>query len=190
LVFRGTSKRLDNWQANFDAMPQPWPPGGRVHGGFKAAVFSLWPAISLALRYVEKPTFYTGHSLGAALASLAASLRPPRALYTFGSPRVGDTGFTRTLQSVPVFRFATAHDIVTSMPPATFPFAYRHVGQAFQFPSDRPCTADKTAFMIRPAPPPSPEPSNLFRRVLRRLTRPPAFLADHAPVSYTAGLAV
>ena len=189
LVFRGSAGRLDNWLANFSLMPAPWPTGGRVHGGFKGALLGFWPDILEALRAIDGPVFYTGHSLGAALATLAASLRAPRAVYTFGSPRVGDAHFVRTLRPLPVYRLATPKDIVTSMPPAAFPFGYRHVGRACLFPSEK--AQDARQPIARPATVASqPQPAvAVWRRGLRRLVRPPAFLADHAPVRYTKGLA-
>ncbi len=184
LVFRGSSGRLDNWMANFDTRPQPWPPGGRVHAGFKAALLGIWPEILDALRGLQSPAFYTGHSLGAALATLAASLRPPRAVYTFGSPRVGDAGFARLMEAVPVYRLAGARDIVTRIPPAIFPFGYRHVGLALPLREDRDRPAVQPSPALDVAADPAPWP-----RSLDRLGRPPVFLADHAPVRYTDAVA-
>ena len=185
LVFRGSSGRLDNWLSNFDTWPRPWPTGGRVHGGFKDALLGFWPQILDALRAVEQPVFYTGHSLGAALATLAASLRAPRAVYTFGSPRVGDARFARLMGAVPVYRIAAARDVVTQIPPAGFPFGYRHVGQSCRFPFRPPSAADAAASQT-----PLPAfPEAVWRRALHRLIRPPVFIADHAPVRYTDGLA-
>ena len=187
LVFRGSSGRLDNWMANFDTRPRPWPPGGRVHAGFKAALLGIWPEILDALRLLKRPVFYTGHSLGAALATLAASLRPPRALYTFGSPRVGNARFVRMMETVPVYRLAGALDVVTRMPPAHFPFGYRHTGLAIPLAalgragvrsSSGSAGADPTA-----------GPAGWPRFLDRMTAAPPVFLADHAPVRYTDALA-
>lgn len=62
---------------------------GRADKGFIAALaddvkelVSLIPAGARRL--------FTGHSLGGALATLAAALHSPDYLYTYGSPRVGD----------------------------------------------------------------------------------------------------
>jgi triacylglycerol lipase len=188
LVFRGSTGRLDNWMANFDTRPQPWPPGGRVHAGFKAALLGIWPEILEALRRLKQPVFYTGHSLGAALATLAASLRPPRAVYTFGSPRVGNGGFARLMEAIPVYRLAGPRDIVTRMPPAIFPFGYRHVGLALPLgtqcrPGRQPLSG--TDMDLDPA-----AQSTGWPRSLDRLGQPPVFLADHAPVRYTDALAI
>ena len=45
---------------------------------------------------------YTGHSMGDALAILAASLRRPRAVYTFGAPRMGDAAPLNSTAQLPV----------------------------------------------------------------------------------------
>lgn len=167
LVFRGSSGHLDNWMTNMDATARPWPTGGKVHGGFKQALLGFWPQILAVLRRTGVPVFYTGHSLGAALATLAASLRPPRALYTFGSPRVGDRRFGRTLDGLPVFRIANPLDIVTTLPPARWRSGFRHVGERQVLPVVR---------------------DRLARPVSGARLPPPVFLADHAPVCYTLGL--
>ena len=167
LVFRGSSGHLDNWMTNLDAAVRPWPAGGKVHGGFKQALLGFWPQILAVLRRTGVPVFYTGHSLGAALATLAASLRPPRALYTFGSPRVGDRRFGRTLDGLRVFRIANPLDIVTTLPPAGWRSGFRHVGERQVLP----VAGDRLA-----------RPGSGAR------LPPPVFLADHAPVCYTLGL--
>jgi pimeloyl-ACP methyl ester carboxylesterase len=59
----------------------------------------------------------TGHSLGAALATLAADrLRTVQGLYVFGSPAVGDRAFADTFP-VPAFRIVHHRDIVARVPP-------------------------------------------------------------------------
>jgi hypothetical protein len=78
---------------------------------------------------VEGPLFMTGHSLGAALATLAAHRRRPAALYTFGSPRVAGTDLAKHLNGedgLKAWRVVNSTDFVPRVPP---PFGYRHVGK-------------------------------------------------------------
>ena len=55
---------------------------GRVHRGFKREVDDLWPALENAMVSITKPTWFTGHSLGGAMATIspadARSRRSPR----------------------------------------------------------------------------------------------------------------
>ena len=104
--------------------------GGKVHQGFKAALNEVWEKEGL-LDYLKtkdnaRRTFwFAGHSLGAALVTLAARrYSQVRGLYTYGSPRVGDRGFKQAF-SVPHYRFVNHDDIVTRVPPPLF---YQHVG--------------------------------------------------------------
>ena len=120
LIFRGTAGRLYNWRFNLDIVPAPWSTGGKVHRGFKYLLNTIWPEICDTLDENKFPLFYTGHSMGGAIANMAASLRPPRAVYTFGAPRIGDVEFARTLASIPVFNVINARDIVTGRPVVTF----------------------------------------------------------------------
>src|SRR5581483_288978 len=104
LVFRGTLGLAD---MIIDVLfePKDWAGTGKVHEGFSEALELAWGSIKENLAEIRFPVFFTGHSLGAALATLAvgrclhdeAPLRPA-ALYTFGSPRVGDARFADALQ--------------------------------------------------------------------------------------------
>jgi Lipase (class 3) len=75
----------------------------------------------------------TGHSLGAALCSLyvldnATNARINTAqVYTFGSPRVGDTKFVRAFDALDLtsWRIVNTPDIIPDLPPKIF--GYRHV---------------------------------------------------------------
>src|SRR5262245_48151537 len=93
VAFRGTQP--DDWRSIFDDadyFPASWTDGS-VHRGFKAALETIWPQLDKALLGLSANTrvFFTGHSLGAALATLAAHRYPHTAgVYTFGSPRVGN----------------------------------------------------------------------------------------------------
>lgn len=121
VVFRGTDDARD---VLLDLDARLVEEGaGRVHRGFRAALDLLWDDV--AARIGSRPVTFTGHSLGATLATLAASRHPPtRAAYTFGSPRVGDAAFGASI-AAPVYRIVNNNDIVTRLPP---PVRYRHVG--------------------------------------------------------------
>jgi len=179
---------LDNWSYNMDAMPRPWPVGGRVHNGFRKAILSLWPEILPEIQRLQTPIFYTGHSLGGALATLAATLRPPRAVYTFGSPRVGNARFVSLLQNLPVYRIASPRDIVAGMPPTALPFGYRHVGEYHSFAPYRWWTAQAEGYQLEPPSVRRDRRRRRWQQVRSRLLAPPSFLTNHAPLSYTTGL--
>ena len=71
----------------------------------------------------------TGHSLGAALATVMASRIDAEELYTFGSPRVGTRSFINemTADGITHYRFVNNNDIVTRVPLALM--GYKHHGE-------------------------------------------------------------
>jgi triacylglycerol lipase len=103
---------------------------GSVHQGFKAALDQIWdgPSDNQKLRahldWLRKSKsgrtiWFTGHSLGAALATLAAvQYNQGNGLYTFGSPRVGDQNFSHAVARTNLnsYRFVNNNDIVTRIP--------------------------------------------------------------------------
>jgi triacylglycerol lipase len=108
--------------------------GGKVHQGFKEALDDVWEGENGLCKYLKskeedgRTFWFTGHSLGAALATLAwkrygNSTGSVPGLYTFGSPRVGDLEFGKGFEET--YRFVNNNDIVTKVPP---PLDYRHVG--------------------------------------------------------------
>lgn len=135
LVFRG-SDDVRAWMTNLDALPEQWRGGGRAHRGFAAALDVAWPAVEAAMGQTSEPFVMTGHSLGGALATLAASLVPEAELVTFGSPRVGDTAFADAMKYRPAAsrRYVDNRDIVCRLPSARL--GYRHVGTPFLIDAD------------------------------------------------------
>lgn len=166
LVFRGTRGVWRIWRSNFKAWLTPWSGGGHVHHGFNRMFEALWPAIADTVASWEGPLCYTGHSLGAALATLAAARHRPEVVYTFGSPRVGDRAFAARLAPVSVYRMYNPGDIVVNLPPSGGPWPYCHVGTPVPY---------RTESSRTPAAPPAGK---------RGVTQPPQFLVDHAPVNY------
>ncbi len=180
LVFRGTM-RFSNWVTNLHALPANWRPGGKVHQGFRRAITRAWKQIEAGLDTVKGPLVYGGHSLGGALATLAASLRPPRAVYTFGSPRVGDAEFADTLAGIEIHRCVNRRDLVPTLPPPGGPLGFCHVGTTHQLVPGRGTSSEPTALELPDLTLPMP------KKVNRRMA-PPSFLSDHAPVNYVAAL--
>ena len=144
VTFAGSDPgKFQDWITDFEAMPSP----DDLHSGFEKAVGTVLPDIQAALgkrATPSQPVFFTGHSLGGALAILAAwriSLLPnaPEIIvYTFGSPRNGGQKFFDKYTSrLGDFTFRLVHgtDIVPTVPPALLD-VYRHVGQAVQCPTD------------------------------------------------------
>jgi len=111
---------------------------GRVHRGFLSGYNSIRADILDALKKVlGLPIYITGHSLGAALATVATNYLetevidgvPLRdriaACYTFGSPRVGNKQYDREFKS-PIYRIVNTTDVVTVVP--LLVMGYIHIG--------------------------------------------------------------
>ena len=95
VAFAGTDPVLSkNLMTDVDCRLTPTD----THEGFQAAIDAAWPKvetkITTLIQASPRPIFFTGHSLGAALAVLAADkvkdgkLRPA-GVHTFGMPRAG-----------------------------------------------------------------------------------------------------
>jgi hypothetical protein len=186
VVFRGTEPdKATDIGTDLEANTTAWHKGGRVHAGFASAFAALRTQIQPWLdRNGSTAPIFTGHSLGGALATLAASEWPGSRLTTIGSPRVGDADFARTIQA-PVRRYVNCCDIVTRVPPDTD--WYTHVGERLYFDrngvpltaaSDAAVSADRSAardaYLLHDA---WVTGNNLLRD-----------LADHAPINYLRGL--
>lgn len=102
---------------------------GMVHWGFEKALQSIWPQVQewLAANASPQPPVFSGHSLGAALATLAAARVTNAELITFGSPRVGNEEFAASFAGRVVRRYVDCCDGVTLVPLETG-WGYKHVG--------------------------------------------------------------
>lgn len=142
LVFRGSVLHsLMDWQRDSNLNKQECDEGGYVHEGFAGALDLIWTPVSKWLKSVgDKDVWVTGHSLGGALAVLAASRLESGAVHvcTFGQPRVGDEAFVeasnRKLGRL-YCRFVHHRDIVPRLPP--YSTGYRHFGRGFRIVEGR-----------------------------------------------------
>jgi hypothetical protein len=121
---------IKDWGTDAEAefVTVPYAPGS-VHGGFSASLQSLWSSVAAAvqaqLTATPLPVVVTGHSKGGALATLAAirlrseAVTTPAGVYTYGSPRVGNTPFANSYDAViNQWRFENNNDLVPHLPPA------------------------------------------------------------------------
>lgn len=135
VCFRGTE--VDEWQdllADASFVLTPDSEHGkerRMHRGFLRSLDTIWSDVASCLTGGD--IWFTGHSLGAALATLAADRLPGvPPVYTFGSPRVGDKNYRQTYRAN-AYRFVNNNDMVTTVPPGGPFSAYRHVGDLKYF---------------------------------------------------------
>jgi len=190
LAFRGTQH--DDWndvKADLKFPLAPFTGGTRAHTGFREALDQVWAGVVSCLAELEAkgvPVWFTGHSLGAALAVCAAARRTPAALYTFGAPRVGDEAFTRLLAGTAHQRLVNCCDMVTTLPPDWLGF--RHAGEERYFslrrrvwtdPRQGRVFWDRLVAMARYA-----LTMNLFRRGRVGFRS----LGDHSMLNYTAAI--
>ncbi|MEM9353763.1 MAG: lipase family protein [Planctomycetota bacterium] len=140
VVCRGTE--IDDWndvQADINAWSALAETVGRVHRGFKREVDDLWPMLEDALVANQKTLWFSGHSLGGAMATICAGrcklshiASTPEALFTFGSPRVGNRRYVHHAR-LRHYRWVNNNDIVCRVPPKWM--GYSHAGQEWYLSS-------------------------------------------------------
>lgn len=175
---------LNDWKSNAQVTLVNWGPNGAVHQGFAMALDDVWwgkherPGLKTYLDSIlaspaQQSVWFTGHGLGGALATLAAS-RYGRAagLYTFGSPHVGDRDFARSFR-IPAYRFVNASDPVPSFLASYGEF--EHVGMLKRIRADG---------SIVDGPSEDRRLSDWFRRLVAGSGQGIESFADHAPVTY------
>ena len=133
IIFRGTQTPTE-WINNLNAKLAPFFVAGfgNVHDGFLGIYLNVRSQILEVVKEFEnvKKIYVAGHSLGASFAAFAAcdienSLGTRiEALYTYGSPRIGDNDFVTAFNSAfahKSFRILNTSDMVTEVPfPTTF----------------------------------------------------------------------
>jgi hypothetical protein len=157
LAFRGTvPDNFINWLTDANTSLKNFH-YGNVHCGFYRNVEPLWNAIAGAIDAARQPDqgridggpalqplenlYITGHSLGAAMAVVAAAriFTPDyapwqplvRGVYTFGQPCVGDKAFCDHFsQEFELYRHVYAKDVVPHLPPSSIR-GFCHFGTTF-----------------------------------------------------------
>ncbi|HYM61071.1 MAG TPA: lipase family protein [Thermoanaerobaculia bacterium] len=179
LAFRGTEQSLRDFTTDGAFLRVPLDAAGKasVHEGFKRAIESVWPRIAEDLDQLRVPVFYTGHSLGGALVTLAVARKAPRAAYTFGCPLVGDAAFAESLHGLPLYRVVNGADMMTLMPPEELGFV--HAGELHAI-------GPRLNLLS------SPSLKDLKERLVTAFLSfpdPLPILADHAPINYVERIA-
>ena len=140
LSFRGTMRAYE-WLKNSKFLPKssPWGDECRVHSGFLEMYMEMREQVlesTRAIRESGQKLLITGHSLGGAIAQLAAcdlrDLEP--SVIVFGSPMVGNVDFTQCLNSLEVLRVEHHGDLIVALPVSFESLkginVYRHAGRS------------------------------------------------------------
>lgn len=153
VAFRGTEPiNLASWLTDADViaqtLPARWNARGAVHRGFLANLEAVWDEVDRQLGRAPEggapveAIYLTGHSLGGAMAALAAArlLAAPgtaaklRGIYTYGQPAVGDGAFAhwgREAYGAILFRHIYNRDIIPRLPPASTG-RFEHFGSEYR----------------------------------------------------------
>ena len=128
VVYRGTEvKQIADVRADL-SISKTTTPHGKLHIGFSHYVDKLWTSIlsrGVDAKKNNKMVWVTGHSLGAAMATILAyrfathdQVPTPSGLFTYGSPRVGNRKFVNFFNTLPFehHRWVNDGDIVTKIP--------------------------------------------------------------------------
>ncbi|XZO00435.1 MAG: lipase family protein [Microcoleus sp.] len=151
IVFRGTQRTIE-WILNINAVyaTNDRKVASRLYGAIHPGFSTIYSNISVQTLEAAKklnpsvPCYISGHSLGAAIATLAAidiAVNIPRLqkqvqLYTYASPRVGDRVFAREHNRVVPnsYRVVNLADAITLVPfTVFFKTEYVHVGEEWSF---------------------------------------------------------
>lgn len=151
LVFRGT-QRTAEWLGNIYAIQEDYlhpvtgEKLGRIHAGFRRIANTIInPQVVEVVRQINpnKPCYVSGHSLGAALATVLAfdialavpAIQPQLQPYVYASPRVGNPEFARNYaRFLPnSFRVTNLADPIPTMPPTKLRAEFVHVGEDWSF---------------------------------------------------------
>ena len=151
MSFRGTDESAD-WLDNINVLSKQ-KSFGKFHKGFWNALEDIWKPLDDQFHSLQKqkerPLFITGHSLGGAMASIAAAriISEDRyfiSVYTFGQPRALTRTTAKTFDAEcrsRFFRFHNNNDIVTRIP--SWVTGYSHVGTHLYITEENEIHSDK-----------------------------------------------
>lgn len=141
VAFRGTEpSKLKDLLTDVELVMVPGPLG-KVHEGFWESLEGIWPKLERAVasrQNGKRALWFTGHSLGGALAQLAVARliqrgQPAQGLYNYGAPRCGNTRFAaefNRLAGRSTFRIVNEADIIPDVAPKFLGF--EHCGRFCQ----------------------------------------------------------
>lgn len=132
-----TGERGKNFGPNFQTDLVPWMGPGLVHEGYYAALWHLMGDLKHHLKGRQE-IYFTGHSMGAAIALLGSALIQCVRVFCFASPRVGNEEFAEMVgRARRVTRYENRGDFLTKYPISGFKKGgggqkekYCHVGRA------------------------------------------------------------
>ena len=130
--FRGTEPtEMKDVMTDLNIIPRKGEKQGIVHSGFANALDKIWDNVQFTIDRIYRrgdTVYFTGHSLGGALATVAAARsKYIGQVYTFGQPRVGNKEYAKNVKSK-IYRHVAGADIVPSVP---LGLIYRHMGQCY-----------------------------------------------------------
>jgi hypothetical protein len=159
-AFRGTDE-IEDWLDNGNVFPEK-KFFGEFHRGFLRSLEDVWEPLyqqyyqlwqqdvaqnaivngKVIINKTPRPVFITGHSLGGAMAMIAAAKlihadKPFTSAYTFGQPRAMSLDTSRIFNNEAksrVYRFQNNNDVVTRIPARLM--GYSHAG-SFLYISDK-----------------------------------------------------
>ena len=127
-----------------------WEGAGRIHQGFRDSFNDVRLPIEQWMRgagvTADTPLLVCGHSLGAALATVAGAAWTQARIVTLGSPRVGDATFAASVSGARCERIVDCCDLVARVPPREL--GYDHVDATWFIGADGTLVPDPGAAAI------------------------------------------
>lgn len=136
VIFRG-SITLEDWLRDVFVLPIPalvpeLTRIGHVHAGFFLGMEKVWSEVR---NLISQPVVVSGHSLGAARASIltglmAADDKAPARRVVFGEPKPGLVDLAKNVETVPAASYRNGdklhHDVITDVPMTLPPWQFVH----------------------------------------------------------------